>query len=87
MTLEELIERLQDLVEDGVDPSAEVRIAMQPSWPLQSTVRDVFPSDDLMVDDPDDEPEDETASPVVWIVEGSQCHENPYAPRQVFEGR
>lgn len=86
MTLEQLIERLQDLVEDGVDPSAEVRIAMQPNWPLQSSVRDVFPSDDLLVDDPEDEPSDDTPAPVVWIVEGSQCP-HPYAPRQVFEGR
>lgn len=77
---------LKYLLED-YDEEAEVRIATQPSWPLQSSVAGLISSEEL----PEDEDNDPNANPedgVVWIVEGQQCREpSPYAPRGVFENR
>jgi hypothetical protein len=56
MLVSELIELLSDLPAD-----VEVRLAQQPTWPLEYTVKDV-----VMRDGDDDR------DPVVYLVEGSQ---------------
>lgn len=84
MTVSELIERLQDIADDGFG-ECEVRLATQPSWPLQFRVAGVAAPDDASrgMGDPDDEPDD--AAGVVYIVEGGSPHDDsPYAPRWAF---
>jgi hypothetical protein len=78
MTVQDLITELEQR-----DPDAEVRIAIQPSYPLQSTVRGVVAAEDLL-DDLDDHMGEHNDG-VVWIVEGSQHYHAPYAPSAVFE--
>jgi hypothetical protein len=86
MTVRELIERL-----DNEDQDATVRLAYQPSWPLQSSFRGVIASSELQPDPEDPEAADfssykGSAAEVVWLVEGSQNRDgSPYAPRTVFE--
>ena len=84
MTLNELIERLQEAAEDGFGES-EVRLAFQPKWPLQFEIGGVATPDDESRGggEPDEEPDD--ASKVVYIVEGSHPHDDsPYAPGWAF---
>ena len=75
MTVNELIERLQEVAEDGLGDS-EIRLAFQPNWPLQ------FDIGGLAV--PDDSDEETPEAPVVYLVEGDSIHESPYAPGWVF---
>ncbi len=84
MTVGEMKELLEDM-----DDEMEVRIAHQPSWPLQYTVGDVIDAPIFDLDDLEDDPEnDEVIVPddcerVAYIVEGSQHHEDPYLPYSV----
>lgn len=72
MTVRELIEALQVM-----DYDAEVRLATQPHWPLAFSVRGVVA--DEWVNDED------TAEPVVWIVEGNHPSQaSPYAPSDAW---
>lgn len=84
MTVGELKQRLE-----FIDDDAEVRIAYQESWPLQATVRGLTEGDELQADpDMDDEERDEVEAKladVVWLVEGMQCDDSPYAPHGVFD--
>lgn len=91
MTTEELISRLQDADPDG---TKEVRFAYQESWPLQSSVRGAVAGGQLYeMDAGADQEEEDAASEelrakyddVVFVVEGSQMSDDPYAPRAVFE--
>jgi len=63
MTVAELIEALRDYPE-----SAEVRLGVQPSWPMQHTTAAVI-SDSELEFDPEDHNADEG---VVYILEGQQ---------------
>lgn len=74
MTVAELIERLNEC-----DPNAEVRLATQPTYPLQSTLRGVAASED------DGEDGFSQATGPVYLVEGSQDANQPYAPGWVFD--
>ena len=71
MTVGQLIEMLQDY-----DPAAEIRLATQPNYPLESSVRGVVSNDDMAATHGD---ADEN---IVWITEGSQIG---YAPRAAFD--
>lgn len=85
MTINELIERLQEAAEDGFGES-EVRLATQPSWPLQFTVGGVVTPDDRACargQEPDEEREESWL--VVYITEGRHPDDSPYAPAGVFE--
>ena len=85
MTVDELIERLEEISDGEGLGDAEVLIAVQPTWPLQSTVRGVALSTQLPGDTEDDVEDDQDDEPaVVWLVEGAQC-ERPYASGGVFE--
>jgi hypothetical protein len=76
ITIDKLIERLEDLREelDG-NGQIEVRLMHQPEWPLEYDIAGVVSSRDIREDDPD---EDESFAPqgdaddVVYICEGRQ---------------
>jgi len=75
MTLDYLIEQLIEK-RDQLGGQVEVRIAEQPSYPLQSSIAGVVSSDDIAYL--------EEEKPIVWIAEGSQCRPNPYAPNDIW---
>lgn len=87
MTVNELIERLQEVADDGLG-EATVRLAFQPSWGLQFNVGGIsIPDDDGNEDEENPgEDADEGADPVVFIFEGSSPHDSPYAPGWAFNG-
>ena len=78
MTVADLMELLEN-----ADPEAEVRLAMQPSYPLQHKIRGVVTHEDLdleeALEDDDEDGPDELAG-IVWIVEGGQVYDRPYLP-------
>ena len=72
MTVIELKEALE-----GLPDEAEVRLAMQPSWPFEYSISDVVPLE------PDEEaPADEYEVKVVYLTEGSQLG---YLPGEASE--
>lgn len=84
MTVEDLLELLAEMPRD-----AEVRPATQPNWPMQAAVHGVTSGAALAGET--DCPEhrhyacDECQNPnVVWITEGSQISDSPYAPSGVW---
>lgn len=89
MTLNDLIEQLQDLVEEFPElAEADVMVATQPSYPLSAVIDCIS-----LVDSDSDEDEDDGISgglPTVWIATsevGSSSSVSPYAPRAAWEGR
>jgi hypothetical protein len=89
MTLNDLIEQLQDLVEEFPElAEADVMVATQPSYPLSAVIDCIS-----LVDSDSDEDEDDGISgglPTVWIATsevGSSSSVSPYAPRSAWEGR
>jgi len=84
MTVNKMIERLQEVADDGFG-EYEVRLAFQPSWPLQFTVAGIAAPDDesRAMGEPDEEPDD--AASVVYLVEGGHPDDDsPYAPAWAF---
>lgn len=84
MTVNEMIERLQDVAEDGFG-ECELRLAFQPNWPLQFTIAGITIPDDesRSMGEPDEEPDD--AASVVYLVEGGHpTDDSPYAPAWAF---
>jgi len=74
MTVNEMIERLQEIAGDGFGES-DLRLAFQPSWPLQFEIGGIAV--------PDEEPDN--GAPVVYVVEGSHPDgDSPYAPSWAF---
>jgi hypothetical protein len=88
MTLSNLIEQLQDLLEEfPALGDRDVMIAQQPSYPLTAVIDCVS-----LVDNDDDEGDEdaEDGLGVVWIATseiGSSSSVSPYAPRAAWEGR
>jgi hypothetical protein len=77
MTLQELIDELQDLAHD-LGEDTEVRLAVQPNWPLAHEIACVGPAMDEEGDDDFDR--------VVWIASGSHPYgASPYAPRSAWQ--
>lgn len=72
MTAAELIEYLE-----GLDPETEIRLATQPSWPLEYGVRPHLVTEADLADD--DSPIAPAPAPVAWLVEGSQLGYLPSA--------
>ncbi len=63
MTIAELIQHLQDIIEDAdVDENTEVRLAMQPSYPFEYSIGNVVHVEGL----------GEKEETVVYIGEGQQ---------------
>jgi hypothetical protein len=86
MTVNELIERLQECVdEDEANGEREVLLATQPSWPLQYHVRGACTSEEAHEYDEPDEDNVSGDPECVYIVEGGQHYDRPYAPRGAFD--
>ena len=88
MTLTDLIEQLQDLLEEfPALGDRDVMIATQPSYPLTAVI------DCVSLVDSDDDEDDEDAEDglgIVWIATseiGSHSSVSPYAPSAAWEGR
>lgn len=77
MTVNELISALEQIAEEGLG-DAEVRFAHQPSWPLQNHLRP-----EIAVRNVSDR--DETQA--VYLLDGDQVYDMPYAPAGIFKGR
>ncbi len=89
MTLSDLIEQLQDLIEEFPElAEADVMVATQPSYPLAAVIDCVS----LVDSDSEFEDEEEISGGLhtVWIATsevGSNSKVSPYAPRAAWEGR
>ena len=84
MTVQELIDRLSEL-----DPTALVRIATNPAWPIAHTIEAVTEMrTDPEMDDYSREAEPgEDATAIVWLAAGGMSwSESPYAPRDAWDG-
>lgn len=84
MTVNELLERLREAADEGFG-ECEIRLAFQPTWPLQFTVAGIAaPNDESRAQgEPDEEPDD--AASVVYVVEGGHpADDSPYAPAWAF---
>lgn len=86
MTVEQLLEELQHLVDTGYGDT-QVRVATQPAWPLAFEVSGVglLGNADAAeeTDDPDPEPDPDDA--VAWLVAGDHpSGASPYAPSILF---
>lgn len=81
-TVADLIARLEELPED-----AEVRIAFQPSYPLQFALRGVADSHDVADWDLDEpSPKSDEDARIVWLVEGNHpSDDSPYAPSAIWD--
>jgi hypothetical protein len=85
MTIQDLLDELEQLLDgiDGLDPQTEVRLAIQPSWPLQFEIASVVEFDPTAeYDEPEPEegrgPDEEK---VVYITQGDHpSGRNAYAP-------
>jgi hypothetical protein len=95
-TLDDLIESLTAIRDEQGTGDIRVRIAIQPTWPLNFSIGNVTmlsgdPDDDICEGSEscsDDEYDDvEKEKSVVWIAtsDGHPWGENPYAPRQAWE--
>lgn len=78
MTVDELIEILQD-IENKHGPETEVRLAVQPSWPLSHHIENVR----FLEGEERPSPSQPTA---VWIAaaHGHPYDEVPYAPEEAW---
>ena len=74
MTLAELIQRLQE-VEEAIGGDAEVRLLIQPNYPLSLSVAGVVSYREVELEE-DEEPE----TPTVWILQGDEEEYGPSAP-------
>lgn len=91
MTLDQLIEDLEDARED-LGGDAEIRIAFQPNWPIRTTLRYVTvprtrDADDLYGEGERAAGQDEDGG-FCWLAagEGTPDGESPYAPRWAWQG-
>lgn len=80
MTVNEMIERLQEVAESG-SGDCELRLAFQPSWPLQFTIGGIAEPED-----PSRDVESVDAASVIYIVQGDHpSDDSPYAPAWAFD--
>lgn len=68
LTAAELIEVLE-----GLDPATEIRLATQPSWPFEYSVRPYLVTEH----DLDADADGDDLAGVAWLVEGSQLRYLP----------
>ena len=91
MTLNDLIEQLQDLVDEfPALGDRDVMIATQPSYPLTAVIDCVSLVDNDEDEDDEDAEDAEDGLGIVWIATseiGSHSSVSPYAPRAAWEGR
>ena len=90
MTIGKLIAMLEDAAEQYGEET-EIRMAIQPSWPLQSNIAGVVGSDEIKDEEEYDDDEDESEEKeskeekIIWIVESGQCRPDPYAPKVLWD--
>ena len=79
MTVNDLIEILQNAAEDG-HGDREIFIAEQPNYPLAARFEGVYVEDE-------DDAEDKGEQPAVWLVSGANTSSrNPYSvPRDAWD--
>lgn len=75
MTVEEMMEYLSSIAEE-IGGDTEVRLAMQPNWPLQSEIENLLLSREYLGEEDPEEIESgnaemENTKYVVFVVEGS----------------
>lgn len=83
MTVTELIEQLEAIAAEH--PDAEIQLATQPSYPLRSHLAGAVHDADARHYDVTSVDESEEPLDVIWLTEGSQHHDSPYAPRYAFD--
>lgn len=76
-----IVYELKMLLED-LDEDAEVRLAMQPSWPMEYTIGDVVLVEETPLHELDEHEVDDYTPGIVYISEGDQLG---YLPSQVSE--
>lgn len=78
-SVKELRDALDQLVEMGMGDS-ELRLAIQPNYPLQELVGGLW-----FDEEEQSESDSDSTGATVYIVSGGQDHNSPYAPRRAFE--
>jgi precorrin-4 methylase len=81
MTLDELKNVVDSLLESGHSPDAEVRLAYQRHYPMQDEVAGVA----TLSDATDDSDMAGTERDAIYLVSGGQLQDDPYAPRGVWD--
>lgn len=83
MTVDDLIAELEQY-----DRDAEVRVAIQPQWPLACDIANVASSFDFPTRPDPVSSDDVPFVPVVWIAvsQVSSSGESPYAPAEAWSG-
>ena len=71
MTIEELIERLQEY-RDELGGDCEVRLMTQANWPFENTITGLASGEEINDRDEDEDDDDVEDDHVVFIVEGQQ---------------
>lgn len=91
MTLQELRDVLDELIERGQDPESRVLIVHQPGYPIQEDIRGVATAqgcDEARCEDGKDDNKDDSgdAPALVYVVAGGQPRDiSPYGPRRAWE--
>ena len=80
ITVADLHAALAQLIDNGMGEN-ELRLAIQPSWPLTELVEGLWYNDEAQTESEDGPVE----PPPVFIVSGGSDHSDPYAPREAFE--
>jgi len=76
MTVAELIEDLEEVAEENGEDTP-VRLAMQPSWPMQYDIKGIGVAVGL------DDPETDDTGAVCYLIEAGQVDHAPYLPGEV----
>lgn len=74
MTIDELIERLEETREE-LGGDAEVRLLMQPNWPFEYSLGGLTTQAEInraAAEDREEEADDDEAEPIVFLLEGQQ---------------
>jgi len=71
MTIEELIERLEE-ARDELGGDCEVRLMTQQNWPFENSIEGICSSNDIELEEDDEDDDDAESEKVLFIVEGSQ---------------
>lgn len=90
LTIKNLRDLLTELIEEGTPEDSEVRIATQPSWPLQFDITGVAlrtEAEELEAESTGEPYEPDHDQPeVVYLTDGSHPYDDsPYAPRAAWE--
>ena len=71
MTIDELIERLEDY-RDEIGGEAEERLMTQQNWPFEHTICGLASGEEINADPHDEDDDDVEADQVLYICEGQQ---------------